>query len=63
MRRRDPYGWEALHRSLEVAIAELKASPDFDRFDRLAFIVGFMNPIASSLARVQRALRSRALPA
>jgi cytochrome c peroxidase len=55
-RPHDPDAWDALHRAFEAAIADLEAAPDFDRFDRLAFLVRFANPIADQLDRVQRSV-------
>jgi cytochrome c peroxidase len=57
MLRQDPAGWRELQRSLDAGILDLEGTPDFDRFDRLDFIVRFARPIAAGLARLQRALR------
>jgi cytochrome c peroxidase len=48
--------WRALDRRLAAAVAALEAKPDFDRFDRLGFIVGYANPASAALSDLQRAL-------
>jgi cytochrome c peroxidase len=48
--------WTELDRRLLSAIAALEAETDFDRFDRLAFIVDQANPAAEALSALQRAL-------
>ncbi len=53
----DPAGWEALRRTLDVAVTVLEASPDFEGFDRFGFIVHFASPIAEALARLHGSLR------
>lgn len=57
MLRRDSAGWHELQRALGAGIDALEAAPDFDKFDRLDFIVRFARPIAAGLARVHRSLR------
>lgn len=56
MLERDSSGWAGLQRSLEAGIEALQAAPDFERFDRLDFVVRFARPIAAGLARLQRSL-------
>jgi len=46
-----------LDRRLEAAIAALDAQPDFDRFDRLGFIIWHARPTSEALTALQRALR------
>ena len=48
--------WIEVDRRLALAIAELDAHPDFDRFDRLGFITGQAAPLALALTGLQRAL-------
>jgi cytochrome c peroxidase len=48
--------WAELDRRLGAAIAELEGSPDFDRFDRLGFLVRHAAPIARALTGYQSAL-------
>jgi cytochrome c peroxidase len=48
--------WLALDRALAAAITVLEANPDFDRFDRLGFIVEYANPVSTALSDLQRAL-------
>jgi cytochrome c peroxidase len=57
MQQHHPPAWDALHRSLDAAIAKLEASTDFEGFDRLGFTVRFLNPISADLERVQRVLQ------
>lgn len=47
---------DALDARFAEAIAELRANPDFDTFDRLHFIVHRVQPLAHTLALAQRAL-------
>jgi cytochrome c peroxidase len=56
MLREDSTGWRDLTRALESAILALEAGSDFDRFDRLEFLVGHGGPITRGLARLQRSL-------
>jgi cytochrome c peroxidase len=56
MRERDPTAWRRLCDTLAAATVALETAPDFDRFDRLAFITRFVNPIADGLAGVERTL-------
>jgi cytochrome c peroxidase len=48
--------WAELDRRLADAIAELEDHPDFDRFDRLGFLVRDAAPIARALTAYQSAL-------
>jgi cytochrome c peroxidase len=48
--------WAELDRRLGAAIAELERNPDFDRFDRLGFLVRHAAPIARALTDYQSAL-------
>jgi cytochrome c peroxidase len=56
MRKRDPPGWDSLASHLSAAIAHLEGAGDFDAFDRLNFLTGFVNPITRGLHRLERAL-------
>ena len=49
-------GWRRLDAKLASAIAVLEARPDFDRFDRLAFITDHAAPLATALTAFQAAL-------
>jgi len=48
--------WAELDRQLGAAIAELEGNPDFDRFDRLGFLVRHAAPIGRALTDYQSAL-------
>jgi cytochrome c peroxidase len=48
--------WAELDRRLGEAIAQLEGHPDFDRFDRLGFIVRHAAPIGRALTDYQSAL-------
>jgi cytochrome c peroxidase len=48
--------WAELDRRLGAAIAELEGNPDFDRFDRLGFLVRHAAPIGRALTDYQSAL-------
>jgi cytochrome c peroxidase len=48
--------WAELDRRLGAAIAELESNPDFDRFDRLGFLVRHAAPIGHALTDYQSAL-------
>ncbi len=56
MLQRDSTGWDELQRSLDAGIGALVAAPDFDRFDRFAFVARFAGAIAAGLARLERSL-------
>jgi cytochrome c peroxidase len=59
MRLYGPWVDPALRDTLETALADarraLRDAPDFDRLDRLAFIVSHANPVARALASVRDA--------
>jgi cytochrome c peroxidase len=57
MLRHDSAGWAGLQRSLHAAIGALETAPDFDRFDRLSFLVDYATPLSRALARLQHSLR------
>jgi cytochrome c peroxidase len=48
--------WAQLDTRFGAAIAALEGAPDFDRFNRLAFIVDYARPAAAALSGLQRAL-------
>ena len=48
--------WSDLDRRLEAAIAEVESHPDFDRFDRLGFLVRHAGPIGRALSDFQTGL-------
>jgi cytochrome c peroxidase len=48
--------WAELDRRLGAAITELEGNPDFDRFDRLGFLVRHAAPIGRALTDYQSAL-------
>jgi cytochrome c peroxidase len=56
MERRDSAGWVELDRTLQAAIAELERPRDPNEFDRLGFLVRFVNPLTGALGRLQRSL-------
>lgn len=56
MQRRDAAGWMALTVALDTAGTHLEAAPDFDRFDRVAFLGREIVAIAGGLDRLRRAL-------
>jgi cytochrome c peroxidase len=47
---------DTLDARFAAATHDLRAHPDFERFDRLEFIAGFVQPLAHSLAAAQRVL-------
>ena len=49
-------GWPLLRRQLAAARAALRQAPDFDTFDRLAFIRDQANPLSRGLLAYERAL-------
>ena len=55
-RARDSSVWNALQGALDTAVTHLQASPDFERFDRFAFLTQFIRPITDMLDRLQRVL-------
>jgi cytochrome c peroxidase len=55
-RARDSSAWQALQAALNAAAAHLRASPDFERFDRFVFLTRFVRPITDQLERLQRVL-------
>ncbi len=56
LRRAAPAAWERLDGGLGRAAAYLDAHPDFDSFDRLAFVTEHANPVSAALLDAQREL-------
>jgi cytochrome c peroxidase len=54
--RRDPGALRRLDARLDSAVAYLRAHPDFERLDRLAFLARYAIPAAHAVADAQRAL-------
>ncbi|MEW5926786.1 MAG: cytochrome c peroxidase [Gemmatimonadota bacterium] len=56
LRRASPEAWARLEGGLARATVYLDAHPDFDGFDRLAFVTEHANPVSAALLDAQRAL-------
>jgi cytochrome c peroxidase len=55
-RARDSSVWNTLQGALDTTVAHLRASPDFERFDRFTFLAQFVRPVSAMLDRLQRVL-------